>query len=59
MAARRTTRRTSRLMHGLAGAATVVGIVAASLIGLNDWADDAAVHIGPQHDVSSHGASEI
>jgi hypothetical protein len=45
-------------MHGLAGVATVVGIVAASVIGLNDWADDAAVHVGSQHGPSSHGTSE-
>jgi hypothetical protein len=33
-----------RLVHGTTAALTVLGIVAATVIGLDAWADDAATH---------------
>jgi hypothetical protein len=37
----------ARVVRSLVSAGAVLGIVAASIIGLNEWADDAAVHIAP------------
>lgn len=48
----------SRLMRGLVGVGAVLGIVAASCIGLNDWADAVAVHVTPQQSASGQSPTD-